>query len=625
MKNQISSLFYIVLFFASLLHLSIDAQTKVIPKPNILWIISEDNSPYFGVYGDKIALTPNVDKLAQSGVVYKHAFSNAPVCAPSRNTIITGMFANSIGNHQMRSLFKAPSFVRLFPNYLKEAGYFTSNNKKEDYNVSKISQPWSEGWHESSDIASYKNRKPGQPFFHVANLGGTHETSLFDSIPDNDLLFKPSEMVVFPYHPNTSNFRHDYAQYYHRVNKLDAQIGVIINDLKKNGLFESTIIFYFSDHGGVLPRGKRYLYESGLRVPMVVHVPEMYRHLMPDVIGSQTDRLVSFVDLAPSVLSLAGIKIPDYMQGQPFLGENVLKSKDYVFGFRGRMDEATDLMHTARNRQFRYIRNYYPERIYGQYIEYLWFNRSLREWEKLFKENKLNDAQAAYWKTKPYEELYDIVNDPHNINNLAKNPKYIRDLKELSDATDKWIENTKPMDVFPEPMMVDIDKKGVLWDVLKDKDYPLMKIHEVARMSAKADKKDFNQLYAYIKDKNTVIAFWGIKAMFQYSDEMKVPERLNELRKNLTHPELYIQNLTANVLISIGEKPDCKEVITSGINSNNNFNRLEGLLLYKRIALDKDIDESIKTRYASIKTNGYEQSVIDKIYGITKKHKKSEQ
>jgi N-sulfoglucosamine sulfohydrolase len=623
MKKQKSSIFYVVLLLTTLHPINADAQNKALPKPNILMLVSEDNSPYFGVYGDKVARTPNVDKLAETSVVYKYAFSNAPVCAPSRNCIITGMYANSIGNHQMRSLYKPPAFVKLLPNYLKEAGYYTSNNPKEDYNLSKVSHSWTAGWHESSAKATYKNRQPNQPFFHVANIGGTHETSLFDSIPDNELLFKPADMVVFPYHPNTANFRHDYAQYFTKINKLDEQIGKVINDLKKNGLLDSTIVFYFSDHGGVLPRGKRYLYESGLRVPMVVYVPKMYRHLMPEIIGSQSDRVVSFVDLAPSILNIAGIKIPDYMQGQAFLGENVPKSKDYAFGFRGRMDEATDLMHTARNRQYRYIRNYYPERVYGQFIEYLWFNRGVREWEQLFKENKLNEAQSAYWKTKPYEELYDIVNDPHNVNNLAKNPKYAPDLKELSDATDKWIEEIKPMDVFPEPMMVEVDKKGVLWNTFKDKNYPLMKIHEVARMSARADKKDFNQLYAFTKDKNPVLAFWGIKAMFQYPDEIKASDKLNELRKNLSHPELYIQNLTANVLVSLGEKLDCKDLITRGINSNNNFNRLEGLLLYKKMALDKDIDESIKTRYASIKGIGYEQSVIDRIYGVVKKHKKS--
>jgi len=612
MKHN-SNIIYGVLLLNSLPLLSVGAQNKTAPKPNILWLVSEDNCPYIGVYGDKIARTPNIDKLAETGVVYTHAFSNAPVCAPSRNTIITGMFANSLGNHQMRSNYKSPAMVRLFPHYLKDAGYYTSNNAKEDYNISKVSHPWSACWNESSEAATYKNRRPGQPFFHVKNFGVTHESSLFDSIPDDQLTFRPDDMVVFPYHPNTPDFRHDYAQYYHRINQLDTQIGEILDDLKKEGLFDSTIVFYYADHGGVLPRGKRYLFESGTRVPLIVHVPKMYQHLMPDLIGSHSDRVVSFVDLAPSLLNLAGIKIPEYMQGQPFLGENVPESKDYAFSFRGRMDEKYDLMHSARNRQYRYIRNYYPERIYGQHLEYLWRSRAVRDWEQLNYINKLNEVQSAYWKTKPYEELYDIVKDPHNINNLATDPKYSKVLASMSKATDKWIAEIKPLDVFPEPMMVEIDKNSVLFDSIKGGNYPLMKIHKVARMSARAAEKDFKKLYAYTKDKNPVIAFWGIKAMFQYGNELRSSGLLDEIKKNLTHPELYIQNLTANLLISMGENPDCKEIIMKGINSGNAFNRLEALLLYESLDRNKDMDAAIKLKYESVKGNTYEQSVIDKI------------
>lgn len=612
-----------VLLLNTIPFFSAGAESKTIPKPNVLWLVSEDNSPYIGVYGDKLARTPNIDKLAETGVVYDHAFACAPVCAPSRNTIITGMYANSNGNQQMRSEYKAPSFVRLFPHFLKEAGYYTSNNPKEDYNVSKSSHPWSACWNESTNKATYKNRNPGQPFFHVINFGITHESAMFDSIPDEQLRVKPADMKVFPYHPNTPDFRHDYAQYYHRISQLDDQIGEVLDDLKSQGLYDSTIVFYYADHGGVLPRGKRYLFESGLRVPLIVHVPKMYQHLMPDIIGAHSDRMVSFVDLAPSLLNLAGIKIPTYMQGQPFLGENVPKSKAYTFGFRGRMDEKYDLMYSARNHQYRYIRNYYPERVYGQFLEYLWRSRAVRDWEKLHNAGNLNETQSAYWKTKPYEELYDVVTDPHNINNLAGNPKFAKVLKEMSMATDKWISDTKPLDVFPEPLMTEINKKAVLSDSLKGVNYPLMKIHQVAKMSARADIKDFEKLFAFTKDKNPVIAFWGIKAMFQFPDKIKSTGYLNEIRKNLSHKELYIQNLTANLLISLGEMPDCKELIFNGINSDNEFNRIEALLLYSQLSKNSDIETAIKNRFGDKKKNSestrstvYEQSVIDKIIGI---------
>lgn len=615
-KSHNSTILFGTLFLNTISFTIARAEEKTVLTPNILWLVSEDNCPYIGVYGDTVARTPNIDKLAENGVVYNNAFSNAPVSAPSRNSIITGMYANSLGNQQMRSEYKAPSFLKLFPQYLKDAGYYTSNNAKEDYNVSKINHPWSAVWDDSSNKATYTNRKPNQSFFHVINFGVTHESSLFDSIPDEQLRFKPEDMKVFPYHPNTASFRHDYAQYYHRISQLDDQIGKVIDELKKQGLYESTIVFYFSDHGGVLPRGKRYLFESGLSVPLIVHVPKMYQHLMPDKIGTHTDRMVSFVDLAPSILNLAGIKIPEYMQGQPFLGKNVPASQAYEFGFRGRMDERYDLMHTARSPQYRYIRNYYPERIYGQHIAYLWQSRAVRNWEKLKKVDKLNDVQSAYWKTKPYEELYDVVKDPHNIKNLANDPKFSEVLAQMSMATNNWIAETKPLDVFPEPMVVDIDKKSVLWDSIKGGNYPLMKIHEVARMSARASKKDFKTLLSYTHDKNPVIAFWAIKSMFQFGKELKTAGRINEIKKNLTHPEQFIQNITANVLLSLGEKLDCKALILKGINSENEFDRLESLLLYEKLAKDKMIDEAIKLKYESIKANIYEQSVIDKKEGL---------
>jgi N-sulfoglucosamine sulfohydrolase len=613
MKNYIPG----ILLLNSLSIFGVAAAEKPVSKPNILWLVSEDNSACFGIYGDKVARTPHVDQLAKTGVIYDQAFANAPVSGPSRNTIITGMFANSLGNQQMRSRYKAPSFVRLFPHYLREAGYYTTNCSKEDYNISSETHPWKAGWNESSDKATYKNRNGEQPFFHVINFGITHESMLFDSIPDEELKFKPDEMEVYPYHPDTQNFRHDYAQYYHRISQLDAQIGKVIDELKKEGLFDNTIIFYFSDHGGVLPRGKRYLYESGVKVPLVVHVPDKFKYLIPEKTGTHSNRLVSFVDLAPTILNLAGIKIPDYMQGQAFLGENVPKSKTYVFGFRGRMDERQDLMHSARNSRYRYIRNYYPERIYGQYLSYLWRSRALRDWEKQHKSGNLNAVQSAYWQSKPYEELYDVVNDPHNINNLANDHRYGNELAKLRKATDNWIAETRPLDVFPEPLMWEIDKKSPLWDSIKNTNYPLMKIHKVAQMSARGSKEDFKKLVAYANDKNPVIAFWGIKSMFRYENELKSAGLLNEIKKNLSHPELYIQNLTANLLLSLGEDIDCKEIVLRGLNSENDFNRLEALMLYQRLKRNKDIDTFIQLKYDKEfdKGDNYEQRVLREIYG----------
>ncbi len=603
---------YLLLLFSPLILTTSCETSPAPPSPNIVWLVSEDNSPFIGVYGDSLAKTPNIDKLAENGVVYRHAFSNAPVCAPARNTIITGMYANSLGNQQMRSYYKAPAFVKYFPEYLREAGYYTSNCSKEDYNTELKGDPWNE----SSRNATYKNRKPGQPFFHVQNYSVTHESSLFDSIPDEELPYDPDEMKVFPYHPDTPDFRHDYAQYYHRIAQLDEQIGSFIDDLESQGLYDSTIIFYYGDHGGVLPRGKRYLFESGTRVPMIVHIPEIYRHLMPDEIGDYSDRIVSFVDLAPTILNALGLEIPEYMQGQPFLGEEVPESPKFAFMFRGRMDEAYDLMHAARDQNFRYIRNYYPERVYGQHLNFLWRSRALRNWEKLYKEGKLNDVQSAYWQTKPYEELYDIHKDPHNITNLAEDPEYAERLLKMREATNSWLENSKAVDVLPEPLMQQINKDTVIYDYIRMNDFPLLKIQEAARLSARAGKKDFTRLYKMTQDKNPVIAFWAIKSMAQYGEELKSSGKLEEFKEQLSHPESYIRMITANVLLDIGEKPGLKELIRNTLDSDNEFDRLEALHLYRRLERDKITDTKILNIYKDKEVAGwkYDRRVYDKIF-----------
>ena len=345
-------------------------------KPNILWIVSEDNSPFFGCYGDELATTPTFDKLATEGILYQNAFANAPVCAPARSTIITGMYPPSMGTENMRSIYPTPVSIKFFPQYLREAGYYCTNNSKEDYNMIKP-----EGvWDESSTKAHYKNRKEGQPFFAIFNLTVSHESSIHKSIPNDSLRHDPAKVKLPPYHPDTPEMRHDWAQYYDKIEDLDGQVAVLLKELEDAGLADNTIVAYYGDHGGVIARSKRFVYESGTRVPMIWRFPKKYEHLAPGLPGSKTDRLVSFVDLAPTMLSLANISIPGYMQGNAFLGDQQTPPQGYVHLFRGRMDERIDLPRAVRHKQYRYIKNYMPHRIYGQYLEYLWKAPSCRSW-----------------------------------------------------------------------------------------------------------------------------------------------------------------------------------------------------------------------------------------------------
>ncbi|HKL33778.1 MAG TPA: sulfatase, partial [Tangfeifania sp.] len=426
---------FTLIFFALINFLALNSCQEKRPDelPNILWLTSEDNSPFLGCYGDEFATSPNLDNLASEGFLYTHAYANAPVCAPARNTIITGVYANSGGNQHMRSYYPISEVIKTYPEFLREAGYYCTNNSKTDYNTNSI-EP-NQIWDESSRDAHYKNREPGQPFFAVFNTTISHESSIHDSIPNERLRHSPEEVFIPPHHPATPAMKHDWAQYYDKVEDMDTQIGKWLQELEDAGLADNTIVFYYGDHGGVVARSKRYVYETGTRVPFIVRIPEKYKYLFPEKEqGSKVNRLISFVDLAPTLLSIVGIDIPDFLQGNAFLGDQKTEDPEYAFMFRGRLDERYDMSRAVRDQKFRYIRNYMPYRIYGQHLEYLWRAPSIRSWEAAYLNGECNETQSRFWEPKPVEELYDTENDPWEVNNLADNPEYKEVLEKMRQA-----------------------------------------------------------------------------------------------------------------------------------------------------------------------------------------------
>ncbi|MEW6159037.1 MAG: sulfatase, partial [Verrucomicrobiota bacterium] len=399
-------------------------------QPNILWLTSEDHGPQMGCYGDRFATTPNVDRLAAKGMIYTRVWSCAPVCAPSRTTLISGLYAHSTGSEHMRSHVAFPAGKKMFPQYLREAGYYCSNNAKEDYNLNQPGKVWDE----SSNTAHWRNRSSGQPFFAVFNSTKSHESKI--RVRPHKLIHDPERVRVPAYHPDTSEVRRDWAQYYDQVSAADADAGKILEQLEADGLAEETIVFYFSDHGSGMPRSKRWPYDSGLHVPLVIYIPEKFKELRPADYkpGARSDRLVSFVDFAPTVLSLAGVKPPSWMQGGAFLGKFIAPAPSFLHGFRGRMDERFDCVRSVTEGRYVYVRHYMPHLIYGQHLDYMWQTQTTRVWEKLFEEGKLNAAQERFWKAKPPEELYDLELDPDEVHNLAESPAHQEIKKRLRQA-----------------------------------------------------------------------------------------------------------------------------------------------------------------------------------------------
>ncbi|MFB3787258.1 MAG: sulfatase-like hydrolase/transferase [bacterium] len=469
-------------------------------RPNILWITSEDNSPLLGCYGDPFATTPHLDRLASEGIVYDNAFANAPVCAPARFTILTGMYASTMGTHPMRSRYAIPDFVKPYPSYLRRAGYYCTNPGKTDYNyLTDDKSHWDKG--------TYHDRKPGQPFFHVVNIGVSHESSLHKEKPSTR--HDPAKVILPPYHPDTPEIRQNWAQYYDQVEEMDQEVGKILDQLEKDGLAEDTIVFYYADNGGVLCRSKRFLYDTGTRIPMIIRFPEKYRHLAPGKPGSRTDRLVSFVDLAPTLLSLAGIEIPAYMEGQAFLGSRQPPPRRYVYLFRGRMDERIDMMRAVRDKQYKYIRNYLPQRIYGQHLEYLWRAAATRSWEREYREGRCNAIQSAFWRKKPPEELYDVTGDPWEVHNLAGDPRYQEILERLRRETTRWARDSRDTGFLPEGEMIEQSRGSTLYERVRQKDFPMERILETAEGASLGNVQFLPELIKRLNDKDPSVRYWA--------------------------------------------------------------------------------------------------------------------
>lgn len=482
--------------------------SRAADRPNILWITSEDNGPQLGCYGDEYAITPNIDALAARGVRYLNAWSTAPVCAPARTTIITGVYGPSNGSQHMRSAVSLPSFMKPFPKFLREAGYYTSNNSKEDYNLTKTKDIWDE----SSKTATWKNRGPLQPFFSVFNHTISHESQIRNQIPDEKRIHDPAGVRVPAYHPDTPEVRKDWAQYYDRLTMMDELVGKNLRDLEEAGLAEETIIFYYGDHGSGMPRSKRWPYNSGLNVPLVVYFPEKWKHLAPPdySVGAATTRLVGFIDLAPTVLSLAGIEPPEWMQGHAFAGDYDTKPQEYLHGFRGRMDERYDLVRSIRDERYIYIRNHNPHKIYGQFIEYMFRTPTTAIWRNMYDSGELNEVQSRFWEPKEPEELYDLQADPDEVNNLVNSKEHRRILNRLRKAQQQHALAIRDIGFLPENEVHSRNYGNPPYTLGHDNHlYDMKSIMNMADVASSLDPKATSKLRRGFRSEDSAVRYWA--------------------------------------------------------------------------------------------------------------------
>ena len=519
-------------------------------RPNILWLTCEDNNVnWVGCYGNPHADTPHIDKLATEGFQYMHCYANAPVCAPSRSTWITGIHALSMGTHPMRSRYPIPhDTIKYYPDLLKKAGYFVGNAKKTDYNIGgrDDKSPW------DTAKADWDELKQKQPFFMVINSTKSHESRAFGDV--NKTTHSPDDVRLAKYHPDIPDIRKNYAHYHDQMKKMDADIGQALADLERAGLAENTIVIHNSDHGGVIARSKRFLFNSGTHCPLIIRIPEKFKHLRPGQTGTKIDTLVSFVDMTKTWLSVCGAETPDYLQGKVFLGPEA-ESRDYHVSFRARMDERCDNVRAIRDQRFLYIRNYMPYAPWGQHLNYLWTMRATQAWEQHHLAGKTDAITGRFFGTKPMEELYDTRTDPDNVHSLIDNPAYAKQVKRLSTALDAWQVAHFDSGLLPESEMVKrADEAGkTIYELVRDPElYDLKAYQHMAALALEQDASHLPTFYRHLTHPDSGVRYWAIVGCFNLQASTSLD--MASIRKALKDDSHHVRIMAAWILYRAGDK-----------------------------------------------------------------------
>ncbi len=506
-------------------------------KPNILWITIEDTSPQFiGCYGNKDARTPVIDGLAREGVRFTNAFSTGTVCSPSRTAIITGVKTYKTGTGNHRSKYPVPEFIRGFPYYLRQAGYFTTNHKKTDYNVANENQFIHTAWNESSGQTGWWDRKPGQPFFSVFNFMDSHQsrtmTESYQWYLDTILARLPlherigeNEFDMPPFYRDSYEMRKQFARVYNSIKRTDDEIGELLERLNRDHLRDSTIIFFFADHGEGEPRGKTNGIDFGYRVPFVIWFPEMYKHLSPwGTGGVVTDEMIDFEDLAPTLISLAGGISPDYLSGRILMGKDRSKPAGHLVLSSDRSDNGIDMVRSVTNGRYMYSRNFLPFMPEARYIRYMEIGEIKQQMRKDLAEGKLDSLQKSLFEDRPAEYLFDVVNDPWETHNLTNDPAAQPILKHMRRLLDEEILKSRDVMFLPEYEIGRLSDTTTAYAFrLNDKNYPVARIYKAASLSGYRGKDITARQIELLKDPDKIVRYWAaIGLRSQPSENLKL-------------------------------------------------------------------------------------------------------
>jgi arylsulfatase A-like enzyme len=553
-------------------------------KPNIMWIITEDLSPLFGCYGEPSAHTPFLDSLAKKSITYTNVYTVAPISAPSRSCLVSGMYSTSLGTPHLRQEQTIPDWFRCFPEYLNEAGYYTSLRNKTDFNFPPdgiFSDLKSDG----KDL--WQKRKKGQPFFVYRNTGSTHEgpgntPELYKRstarLPENRYA-DPKTIVLPPYYPDTEEMRRIYARYYDLAASFDMDVEDVFKQLEEDKLLDNTIVFIFSDHGTGLPRYKRWLNITGTHIPLIVYLPEKFRHLSKNKPGEINSNLISSIDFAPTVLNLAGVKLPSHLQGQPFLGEKIPVNRTFAFASRDRADDMYEVSRAVITNRYIYIRHFLP---YLPYIQsgviYNNDKSSFRELRRVHAENP--DAQGKeLWNRKPVEEMYDLLNDPQETQNVANHPAYSNIKNELKNTLHNHLLNIRDAAILPEPEMMKRSIGSTTYEMALNEAYNLPDILAAAERVGFGSLEDFIQ---GLKHEDSGVRYWSVIGIRNL--ESGGQSAVSELLPLLNDESPVCQMAAAEVIARLGLPEKALPVLQRWLEDDKLWNKLYAARTLEQIA-----------------------------------------
>lgn len=578
-------------------------------RPNVLWLTCEDVSPTLGCYGDDYAVTPNLDRLAEQGVRYTQAVGVSGVCAVNRSCLITGMYPSTIGSQDMRSRIRLPESIPTYSQLLRRAGYYTTNCSKTDYNFPTPS----EAWDECSGKAHWKNRKPGQPFFAVFNYVDSHESRIWAAAHKRvssklkpEELHDPARAPVPPFHPNCPEVRRDWANYYDNVTAMDHWVAAKLKELDDAGLADDTIVFFYSDHGAGMPLCKKWVWDWGLRVPLIVRFPKKYACLAPAEPGTATDRLVSFIDFPPTLLSLVGVDVPAHMQGRAFLGLQAAEPRKYAFATRDRMAEWYATVRVVRSKEFQYHRNFMPHLSYAPFASYTMRMPTSQVMTRMHEAGEfaptesdafsprpperretrgLDAIQRRAFLPKPTEELYNVAADPHMIRNLAGDPFFASTLAEMRRELKKWQLRTRDLGLLSECEMHRRAEGTTQYAVGQSETAnPLQKILPVAYLAGRRDPDDLPRLVERLDDEEPVVRWWAALGLVMLGEKARPAEE--SLKQKLEDDSPQVRVAAAEALQRLGRNELARGALVEALKDPSPCVRLRAMNVLYRMGDD---------------------------------------